>query len=218
MIRRKVLDLCLLGFLILPGGCIPMAETALHPGSPDDLPGCSAIFPAGPWQSVHKIEAIIKAGVSSSLLGITKGDPLERRLHSVLLTPEGFILFEAEIRDGAIAVRKAVAPFDSPAFARGLMEDVTLLFLPPRARPTTWGKEADGTWTCRWERPGESRTEVRGSMDRGWQILRRDDQGKVTRAISMDGPFVQGLASYVELRASKPASYRLRMTLLQVGP
>jgi hypothetical protein len=135
-----------------------------------------------------------------------------------LLTPEGFILFDAELREGGIAVRKAVAPFDSPAFARGLMEDVTLLFLPPQVRPTTWGKETDGTRICRWEGPDGSRTEVRGSMDRGWRILRRDNQGEVTREVSLSGPFVQGLASHVELRASKPASYILRMTLLQASP
>jgi len=218
MIRRKGIDICLLGFLILSLRCAPIAEKALSPGSPDDLPGCYAIFPAGPWESVHRIEAIIRGGVSSSLLGVTKGDPSEHRLHSLLLTPEGFILFDAEFRKGEIAVRKAVAPFDSPAFARGLMEDVTLLFLPPQARPTAWGKEADGTRICRWEGPDGSRTEVRGSMDYGWRILRRDDQGEVTREVSLNGPFVQGLASHMELRACKPASYRLRMTLLQAAP
>jgi len=218
MICRKGPDICLLGFLLLSIGCVPMAETALSPGSPDDLPGCYAIFPAGPWGSVHRIEAIIRGGVSSSLLGVTKGEPSEHRLHSLLLTPEGFILFDAELREGGIAVRKAMAPFDSPAFARGLMEDVALLFLPPQVRPTTWGKEADGTRICRWEGPDGSCTEVRGSMDHGWRILRRDDQGEVIREVSLNGPFVQGLASHMELRAFKPASYRLRMTLLQAAP
>ena len=100
---------------------------------------------------MHRIEATIKGGGSSSLLGVTKGEPSERRLQSLLLTPEGFILFDAELSEGGIAVRKAVAPFDSPAFARGLMEDVTLLFLPPQVKPTAWGKETDGTMICNWE-------------------------------------------------------------------
>jgi hypothetical protein len=221
MIRRKGLDTCLLGFFILSIGCIgcvPMAEIALSPGAPDDLPGCYAIFPAGHWESVHRIEAIIKGGASSSLIGVTKGEPSERRLQSLLLTPEGFILFDGELRGGEITVRKAVAPFDSPAFAKGLMEDVALLFLPPQVRPTIWGKAADGTRICRWESPDGCRTEVWESMDRGWRIQHRDDQGEVTREVSLKGPFVQGLASHMELRASKPASYRLRMTLLQASP
>ena len=218
MIRKKGLDICLLGFLILSIGCVPKSGTTLSPGLPEDLPGCYAIFPTGPWESVHRIEATLRGGGSSSLLGVTKGEPLERRLESLLLTPEGFILFDAERRESGIAVRKAMAPFDSPAFARGLMEDVTLLFLPPQAKPTTWRKETDGTMICNWEGPDDSHTEIRGSMDSGWQILRRDKQGEVIKEVVLNGPFVNGLASHVELRAFKPASYRLRMTLVQPSP
>jgi hypothetical protein len=217
MIRRKSLDICLLGFLILSVGCVSPPKKTLGPGSPFDLPGCYAIFPGEPWESVHRIEATIRGG-SSSLLGVTKGEPSERRLQSVLLTPEGFILFDAELSEGGIAVRKAVAPFDSTAFARGLIEDVSLLFLPPQVKPTAWGKEMDGTMICEWEGPDESHTEISGSMESGWRILRRDKQGKVIKEVVLNGPFVNGLASRMELRAFKPASYTLRMTLLQAFP
>jgi hypothetical protein len=218
MIRRKDLDICLLGFLILSIGCVPISETTLSLGLPEDLPGCYAIFPAGPWESVHGIEATVKGGSFSSLLGVTKGEPSERRLQSLLLTPEGFILFEAERRESGITVRKAVAPFNSPAFARGLMEDVSLLFLPPQVKPRTWGKETDGTTICNWEGPDDSHTEIRGSKDSGWRILRRDKEGEVIKEVVLNGPFVNGLASRMELRAFKPASYRLKMTLLQAFP
>jgi len=217
MIRRKGLNICLLGFLILSIGCVPKSKTTLSPGLPEDLPGCYAIFPAEPWESVHRIEATIRGG-SSSLLGVTRGEPSERRFQSLLLSPEGFILFDAERRENGIAVRKAVAPFDSPAFARGLMEDVTFLFLPPQVKPTTWGKKTDGTMICNWEGPDDSHTEITGSMESGWRILRRDKQGEVIKEVVLKGPFVNGLASRMELRAFKPTPYRLRMTLLQTFP
>jgi len=217
MILKKGLDICLLGFLILSIGCVPISETTLSPGSPDDLPGCYAIFPAEPWESVHSLEATIRRG-SSSLLGVTKGEPSERRLQSLLLSPEGFILFDAERRENGIAVRKAVAPFDSPAFARGLMEDVTFLFLPPQVKPTTWGKKTDGTMICKWEGPDDTQTEIRGSTGSGWRILRRDKRGEVIKEVVLNGPFVNGLASRMELRAFKPTSYSLRMTLVQPSP
>jgi len=217
MIRRKNLYICLLGFFILSSGCASLPKRTVEPGSPNDLPGCYAFSPTGPWESVHRIEATIRGG-SSSLLGVTKGEPSEHRLRSVLLTPEGFILFDAEVRESEIAVQKAVAPFDSPAFARGLMEDVSLLFLSPQAKPIAWEKEADGTMVCKWEDPGDSRTEVTGSMTSGWRILRRDKKGRLIKEVVLTGPFVNGLASRVELRAFKPASYRLRMTLIQPSP
>jgi len=218
MIRKKNLNICLLGFLVLAIGCVSLFETTSISGSPDDLPRCYAIFPAEPWESVHKLEATLRGGGSFSLLGVTKGEPSERRLQSVLLTPEGFILFDAEYGENGIAVRKAVAPFDSPTFARGLMEDVILLFLPPRVKPTTWGKENDGTMICNWEVPDDSRTEIKGSMERGWRILRQDKRGKVIKKVVLNGPFINSLASCVELRAFKPVSYRLRMTLVQPSP
>jgi hypothetical protein len=217
MIHKKGLGLCLLGFLILSMRCAPVSETTVRPGSPDDLPGCYAIFPVGPWESVHRIEATI-SGSFFSLLGVTKGDPAERRLRSLLLTPEGFILFDAELSESEIAVRKSVAPFDSPAFARGLMEDVTLLFLPPQVKPTAWGKGSDGTMICKWKSPDESHTEITGSMENGWRILRRDKHGRVMREVILNGPFFNRLASRMELRAFKPASYRIRMTLVQPSP
>lgn len=218
MIHRKGLDICFLGCFILSVGCVSLSEKTLVPGSPDDLPGCYAVFPAGPWESVYKLEATIRGGGSFSLLGVTKGEPSERRLQSLLLTPEGFILFDAELRDGEMAVRKAVAPFDSPAFAGGMMEDVSLLSLPPRLKPTGWEKKTDGTILCRWEGPDDSRTEVTGSMESGWRILRRDKYREVIKEVILKGPFVNGLASRVELHAFEPASYRLRMTLVQPSP
>jgi hypothetical protein len=207
-----------LGVLTFSMGCASLTEKSMSPGSSDDLSFCYAIFPAEPWESVHKIEATIEGRAFSTLLGVTRGDPTEGWLHSFLLTPEGFILFESELRHGKIRTLKAVAPFDSPAFTTGLMEDVTLLFLSPPGKPASWGKREDGTRTCLWESPDGSRTQIKGSMELGWRILRHNDRGDVTREVSLNGPFVHGLASHMELRAFKPASYKLRMTLVQAPP
>ncbi len=218
MIGRKGLHICLLGFLIFSAGCVPISKTTLASGSPDDLPGCYALFPSTPWESVHRIEAALGGGGSFTVLGVTKGEPSDRQLQSLLLTAEGFILFDAERKNSGITVQKAVAPFDSPAFAEGLMEDVALLFLPPQGKPTSWRKQPDGAMICNWEGPDDSHTEITGSMETGWQIRQRDKQGQVIKEVFLNGPFVNGLASRMELRASKPASYRLSMTLVQPSP
>jgi hypothetical protein len=218
MNRRKRSPLLLLGILSFFLGCAPLIEKSLIPGSSDDLSACLSVFPTESWESVHKIEAIIQGMVFSTLLGVTKGDPTTGELHCFLLTPEGFILLESELRHGKVRALQTVAPFDSPAFARGLMEDVTLLFLSPQGKPVSWGKREDGSRICSWEGPDGTRTQIRESMESVWQIIRQDDQGNVIREVSLNGPFIRGFASQMELRAFKPASYKLLMTLIRTTP
>ncbi len=213
---RKKLKTGLFAVLMLCTGCLSIPETAFLPGAPEDLENCAALFPSGPWECVHKIEAVIQEGMSFFLLGITKGDPADRKLHTVLLTPEGFILFEAEQHEETISVLKAVAPFDSMAFARGLMEDVNLLFLPPQEGPSKWGRSADGAILCQWESPDGSRREI--SLSTVLKISLRDRHGDLVKEALLKTPFVKGLASQMELRAHKPAPYRLKMNLLSGTP
>ncbi len=213
---RKGIYVFILSFLILTLGCVPKSTTMFRPGSPEDLPGCNVMFPAGSWESVHKIEANFGGG-SSFLIGVTKGEASEGRFESILLTPEGFVLFDAERRVTGFSIRKAVAPFDSQAFARGLIEDVSLLFLPPAGKPITWGKEANGKMICKWENPEHS-TEIMGLMENGWQIVRRDRYGDVTKEVFLSGPFLNGVASRIEFRAFQPATYTLKMSLIQSNP
>lgn len=217
MIFKKSVRLFFLGCLLFSLGCVPLAKTAISPGSLEELQGCLALFPSGPWESVHRIEASFLGGASSTLLGITRGEPAAQRILSILLSPEGFTLFDGEFRAGEITVHRAVPPFDSPAFAKGLMEDVTLIFLAPQRRPTNWGQASDGSRVCRWEGPQGYRTEGWESPDQGRRIIRWDDQGKVIREVSLKGPLVQGLAAEIELRVFKPVFYKLKMTLLQSG-
>jgi hypothetical protein len=207
--------ICLFGFLLTFIGCAPISETILSPGSEIELQACYAIFPTGPWESVHKIEATFRRGGSFTLLGVTKGNPSEQNLESVLLTPEGFILFEAEYKKNGMTVRKSVPPFDSPAFAKGLMEDVTFLFLSPGTDPITWGRKGDGMLICNWEGPNGINTEITGSVGNGWKILRRNKEKKIIKEVTLDGPFINGLATRIEIRAFTPLSYKIRMTLLQ---
>jgi hypothetical protein len=212
----KKLKTRLIAALMLCTGCLTVPETTLVPGTPEDLQRCVMLFPPGPWECVHKIEAVIQGGVSSSLLGITKGDPAGRKLHTVLLTPEGFVLFEAEQHGNTVSVLKAAAPFDSPAFARGMMEDVNLLFLPPTGQPSRWGSIGEGAMLCEWERSDGYREEITLSKDA--RISLQNRHGDPLKEAVLHGPFLKGLASQMELRVHDPAPYRLRMTLLPGTP
>jgi hypothetical protein len=164
---------------------------------------------------VHGIEAKLGVGGSYALIGLTKGDPVQRNLHSALLTPEGFVLFEAERREGRITIIKALPPFDSSAFAKGLIEDVDLIFLAPGGRLSESGMIADGSFVCRWTEPsGQVKEIIRAKGDR-WKISLWNDQGRVVRQVWVRKRPTENLASQVELRAPGVNGYRLKMVLLQ---
>jgi hypothetical protein len=218
MSSRKKLIVFALGLFLFSAGCLPVRESLLRPGSREDLRDCLSLFPSQPWESVHKIEAYLGGGNSVTLLGVTRGDPVHRLLHSFLLTAEGFTLFEAELREDQVMVRRAVAPFDSREFSERMMADVAFLFFAPKAFPLAWGRDDGGTRVCRWTCPKGSQIEVRENPDQGWQIVKRNDQGWVTGQVLLNGPFIQGLASQVKLEAFRPVAYTLKMTLLQSGP
>lgn len=214
MCRKPVL-LCLLWVLIFVPGCARSSKLTLITSPVKDFTHCVAVFPERPWEAVHGIEAKLGVGDSFSLIGLTKGDPVQRKLHSALLTPEGFVLFEAERREGRLSIIRALPPFDSPEFAKGLIEDVELIFLAPSGRPSESGLAADGSFVCRWIEPfGQTKEIIRAKDDR-WKISLWNDQGLLKRQVWVKKQPTEDLASQVELRASGVNGYRLKMLLLR---
>jgi hypothetical protein len=145
---------------------------------------------------------------------VTRGDPGQGRLHSVLLTAEGFVLFEAEMDDGPGRTIRAVPPFDSPAFAGGFMEDVKSIFLLPPGMPSEAGMTGDGAMVCRWSCRDGTLAEL--FRDAGqWKLSRWDNGGRLKRTLVFLPPLVKGLPSRVELSVPGPAGYTLRTDLIR---
>jgi hypothetical protein len=148
------------------------------------------------------------------LIGVTKGDPVERNLHSALLTPEGFVLFEAERSGDRLDIIRALPPFDSFTFAKGLIGDVELIFLAPRGRPSESGMARDGSFVCCWIEPfGQIKEIIRVKRDR-WKISLLNDQGLVIREVWVRKQPNEKLASQIELRALGVNGYTLKIFLL----
>jgi len=216
MCRKPVL-VCLLLVLIFGLGCAPKSKLTPITSPLNDFTDCLAVFPDRPWEAVHRIEAELEFGGSYSLIGLTKGDPVRRNLYSALLTPEGFVVFEAERREGRLSVIRAIPPFDSFAFAKGLIEDVELIFFAPEGRPSESGRTADGSFVWRWMGPFGPFKEIIKVTDDRWKISLWNDQGRVMREVWLTRRLTQNLASQVELHASGPNGYTLKMVLLQIN-
>jgi hypothetical protein len=124
--------------------------TGADPSGPTE--GCSRIFPAGEWQLLHSIEADLPGGRRSVMMGLTVLSSRLRSNRSVIMSLEGFVVFDGEVNQG-LKVHRALSPFDSPGFAEGLMEDIRLIFFKPEGATAECGKLMDGSTVCRYINP-----------------------------------------------------------------
>ena len=106
----------------------------LEPLSSIIIPGsesrCAAPFVTENWQFIHSVEAALAGGGAVSVIGVTNVYPEGRVAHCVIMTVEGFVLFDA-VYDQEVRVERGIPPFDSKAFAEGLMRDIALVFFKP---------------------------------------------------------------------------------------
>jgi hypothetical protein len=201
--------LCLLSALLAlgPAGCGSLP--ALVPAN--DPAACPAIFLEGRWQMVHAIEAAYPDGTHGLLVGVTVFSSQDRVLDCILMTAEGFVLFEAADA-GRVQVRRAVPPFDRPGFAAGLLADVRLVLLAPKGTPTA-GRTADGQTVCRYRSAGGGTTDIAAEPE-GWRLTCFDANGRRKRTAIMQAPAAGGAPERITLQAHGPAAYRLSLNLI----
>ncbi len=197
---------------VTPGGDAPRAgaDEAFAPGT---------VFPEGRWQLLHAIQAELPGGRTLVMLGLTVMSSTGRSCRSVLMTLEGFVVFDGE-HDGRLTVHRALPPFDSPHFADGLMEDIRLVFFAPEGPVVATGTLPDGGAVRRHRLPDGGTVDVELLPGADWRIRRYDASDTLTRTVrARHGPNDQhGFPESIELTASGGQDYRLTMTLLEAVP
>lgn len=181
-----------------------------------------SIFPEGTWQFLHSIRAEMPGGRTFVMMGLTL---MSSRLHtrrSVIMTIEGFVIFDGEY-DRGVTVHRALPPFDSPHFAGGLMEDIRLIFFEPEGPVVAFGELENGSVVRRHLSPDGSTVDVEALGGRDWRIRRYSPAQRLTRtvrALHAAGDR-SGFPVTIELTACGDQTYSLVMTLVeavQIGP
>lgn len=190
----------------------------IRPAGPDVQPHlrerCQAVFPAGPRQFVHAIEARLPDDTRQQILGIVTLDPEKGMIHCVIMTIEGFVLFDA--RQGqALTVNRAVPPFDSPEFAARMMADIRLVFALPGGTLTAAGVFKNGFPGCRWQNADGTAVEVLLNHRQGWAIRQYDAGDGLSGEVRAHALNAEGLPEKIELSRRRFPGYTLRMTLVQ---
>jgi hypothetical protein len=186
-------------------------DAALKPAV---LKECRVPFLPVKYRLVHALSILLPDGGTTTAIGVLVADPQNESFRSVLMTLEGLVLFDGE--NGAIpSVHRAVPPFDSPAFARRMAEDIGLAFFAPGGEPVVWGQEEKGFRGCRFARPGGGFVDVLKG-DRGVREIRLYGTGQeLLKRVKI--PFLQrpGLADELEIRGEGWPSYGLRLQLIE---
>jgi hypothetical protein len=196
----------------------PMPELTALTGS-ENVTGakdCAAVYPQGRWQFVHSIDFSMQDGSGGTVIGVTSlaGDEIT----CVLMTIEGFTLFEAAYLEGkGLAVKRAVPPFDKPAFGEGLMSDVRTIFVAPPGQTMRYGRAADNGPICRYVGSDGRTLDILPATDDCWQIRSYTSDHVMDRSIVGRSCRKMGdslIPEHLELKGFGQTGYTLKMTLI----
>jgi hypothetical protein len=220
--KNVLLLLSVIGFC-LSCSSLPRVYPSVDLATPQAEQACRDLFPKGDWQFWHSIEATLPGGQKGFLMGLTVISSANRTAHCVIMTQEGFVLFDA-FYDEEISVERAVAPFDSEAFAKGLISDIQLIFFTPNGSPSETGYDKDGASICRYHIPDGRLVDLVMLGDRSWKIRQYSRQTRLERTVSAFSNQQyreenrHAIADRLELTACGAAGYSLIMDLIEAVP
>ena len=181
------------------------------------LKACENAFPDGKWQFAHVIEANLPGGREAQLIGVTEVSNRPKRIHAVMMTIEGLVLFDGlmlfdALEDDKLTINRSVAPFDSIGFAKGLMEDIRLMFLKPDGQPMGAGITENGFEVCRYRVSDDAVIDVMVRPDRMLEIRKYGNERLIRKVVAELAP--RAVPEKITLTAYEPASYRLHLRLI----
>jgi len=181
---------------------------------------CSLVFAKGDWQFVHSIEAVMKGGYKSSLLGVCNISSSTNSIRCVMMTIEGFVLFDAEFHNDNLTIKRGIAPFDSRAFAMGLMNDIRLIFFKPTGKLLKTGTLENGLPVCRYE----TKTKIIDIVilsPHSFEIAEYNKNYRLLKKVNIEGQRYKNMddgfimPDKIVLKANRQLGYSLYMDIVQ---
>jgi hypothetical protein len=208
-----------LAALLVLGGCATLPP--LRPLDPSlqsaAFEACRRPFLTRKVRLVHAMTAVMPGGRESTAIAILLADPGTGSFQSVLMTIEGLVLFDIESGE-SLHVNRAVPPFDAPAFAPRMAEDIRLAFFPPGETPAAWGREKGEGAVCRFHRRGGEVVDVLTAEGGAVEIRLYGSGQELRKKVSIPHLERPGPAEAVEIRSAGWPSYSLHLRLIEAEP
>lgn len=160
----------------------PKLAPIKHPLPSGTKESCITPFLDNKWQFVHSVQATMPEGGKAVLIGITVLSPKTGIIHCVIMTLEGLVLFDAQY-DHKIVIKRGIHPFDSMDFARGLINDIKLIFFRPDGQSIESGTSDNGSLVCRYKTNSGMIVDVITNQNGPWEIRQYNDDSKLTRSV-----------------------------------
>jgi len=200
----------LLGMLLLTACAgLPPLKPIDKDAASETVSVCENAFPRGKWQFAHVIAATLPGDRQAQLIGVTQLSSEPERIHAVMMTVEGLVLFDA-IFDGKLTINRGVAPFDSREFAEGLMNDIRLIFFRPAGKPMDAGLTEAGFQVCRYRVSDDEIVDVMVGSD-GRIKIRKYHHGRLVCVVTFES---NPIPDKIAFTAYAPAGYRLDLRLI----
>jgi hypothetical protein len=209
--------------LITACSSLPEIKSTGSTALPASLQKCRQIFPQGRWQFLHTIEATMPGGKKGTLMGVTVVSSRDKTVQTVIMTIEGMVLFDAR-DDQQLVINRALPPFDSQNFARGLMKDIRLVFFEPRGPLINSGTLKNREMVCRYQNPDGQMVDIVHRTDDSWEIRQYTKSLRLNRTIGIffnktqADPDLSAIPERLELTAHGHPGYTLDMRLLEAIP
>jgi hypothetical protein len=213
--KRSITHLCEIVFSIMAlAACAGVSP--YKPLTAQISIACPDVFARQSFRAVHQIEMESALSGKSLFIGAAKATPDDDALHTVLMSVEGMVLFEGEMKKGVLRIISAFGPLNDPDFARGLMADVSFLLLKPATLPAESGLDDKGLKACRWPSFGGGVTELTSLGEGAVRIRRYDEKRRITKEAMAMPPFDRGMPAGIVLKSFRPAKYTIKLKLIEV--
>lgn len=203
-------------FLLISCSRLPVIKPVDQAVLPDITRRCHQPFVDIPYRFIHAIEVTLPGGGTGTVVGVTVIDPASEKIHSVIMTIEGFVLFDARyVRE--VLVDRVVPPFNTKHFAERLMEDVRLILLSPHGRLSSAGVLADGSTICRYDESQGRIVDLIVHQDNSWEIGLYGDSYETIRRVNASS-VENRIPKLVKLTAFDYWDYSLLLSLVSAEP
>jgi len=184
--------------------------------------GCGHPFPKGNWQFIHSIEAIMPGGLNASVVGITDISSDPETIHCIIMSIEGLVLFDG-VHGEEVVINRGIQPFDSEEFAKGLMNDIRMVFFRPEGELTGTGVLSNGSHVCRYRNDAMTIVDVIIDPDHDWEI-RQYRNGNLNRSVKAYlnekalGGVQKTFPGRIEISVKEDPGYALILKLIRAEP